>query len=169
MDPVESVEHTLEVLGNASAVPVVIFLTQLVKSRVGSLKYGSDLLALALSFILCFGWTFYNMTTDGYLLLQQMNALETFRWGIDQLIIGFATWLAASKIYDLGHGNKKRTKAVVALKEEIVKLKNGHSDGEEEEEADDEPSPGAAGEPDGQDKEDSTVTDKLRDILEGKE
>jgi len=168
VDPVESVEQTLEVLGNAGAVPVVIFLTQLVKSKIGDFKYGSDLLALVLSFILCFGWTFYNMTSDGYFLWQQMNALETFRWGIDQLIVGFATWLAASKIYDLGHGNKKRTQSMTALEDEIVKLKNGHSDPEEE--ADDEAFPhDTAGEPDGQDKDDSTVSDKLRDILEGKE
>jgi hypothetical protein len=135
----------------------------MVKSRVGDFKYGSDLLALAIAFVLCFGWTFYNMSQEGFFLWQQMNSLETFRWGIDQLIVGFATWLAASKIYDLGHGNKKRTQQVVALEDEIVKLRNGHSN--EEEEADDE----GSGEADGQAKEDSTVSDKLRDILEGKD
>jgi hypothetical protein len=169
VDPaeVESIEQTLEVLGNAGAVPVVIFLTQLIKKRVGDFKYGSDLLALGISFVLCFGWTFYNMSADGYFVWQQMNGLETFRWAIDQLIVGFATWLAASKIYDLGHGNKKRTNKVAALEEEIVKLRNGHFN--EGEEADDESSSHDAGEGDGQDKEDSAVSDKLRDILEGKD
>lgn len=157
MDPVDvgSVEKTLEVLGNAGAVPVVIFLTQLIKKRVGDFKYGSDLLALAISFVLCFGWTFYNMSSDGYALWQQMNGLETFRWTIDQFIVGFATWLAASKIYDLGHGNKKRTQHVTALEKEIVELKNGHSSDSDE-----------AGEVDGEAKEDPTVSDKLREILE---
>ena len=40
------------------------------------------------------------------------NGLQLFHWGIDQVVTGFATWLAASKVYDLAHGNKKRGKEV---------------------------------------------------------
>jgi len=150
----------LEVLGNAAAVPVIIFLTQLIKKRIGDFKYGSDLLALGLSFIICTGWLFYEMTPHEYYEWSSLTGLGLFKWGIDQTIRGFATWLAASKIYDLGHGNKKKEKEVAAqleiqqiekveLKKEIVKLKTG------------------TGEMDEQAKEDPIVSDKLREILEG--
>jgi len=150
----------LEALGNVAAVPIIIFLTQLIKKRIGDFKYGSDLLALVLSFFLCIGWTFYDMTPAAYVEWAAYNGLELFKWGIDQVLISFATWLAASKIYDLGHGNKKRTKKAasqfeaqvvekIKLEEEIVKLKNGHGDTDEQIE------------------KDSVVSAKLREILEG--
>lgn len=151
----------LEALGNAGAVPIIIFLTQLIKKKIGNFKYGTDALALFLSFGLCTGWEFYYMTEETYKAWQALNGLGLFHWGVDQVIVGFATWLAASKIYDLAHGNKKRGKKVstqleihmtekVKLQEEIVKLKNGHN-----------------GDTDGPNEEDPEVSDKLRDILEG--
>ena len=150
----------LEALGNVTAVPIVIFLTQMIKKRIGDFKYGTDVLALILSFVLCLGWTFYYMTPETYTTWAALNGLGLFKWGIDQALVGFATWLAASKIYDLGHGNKKRSKKVsaqlelqltekVALQKEIVKLKNGNGD------------------KDGQTEENPEVSDKLRAILEG--
>ena len=150
----------LEALGNAGAVPIIIFLTQLIKKKIGDFKYGSDLLALLLSFGLCTGWEFYYMSAETFAQWSAYNGLQLFHWGIDQLITGFATWLAASKVYDLAHGNKKRGKEVsvqlnrhltekVELQEEIVKLKNGHGDTDE------------------QTKEDPVVSDKLREILGG--
>ena len=83
-----------------------------------------------------------------------------FKWGVDQILIGFATWLAASKVYDLGHGNKKRATEVSTqierhlierseLQKEIVKLKNGQGDSNE------------------QAKTDDSQPDVLREILEG--
>lgn len=138
----------LEILGNAGVVPIVIFLTQLIKKKVGKFKYGSDVLALGLSLVLCLGWEFYYMSIEAFQTWQAMTGLETFRWGIDQLITGFATWLAASKIYDLGHGNKKKEQEKVKLQAEIVKLKNGHGDQNEQTE------------------EDPVVADRLRKILE---
>jgi hypothetical protein len=145
--------ETLEALGNAGVVPIVILFTQLFKKRFGDFKYGSDLLALGLSMVLCVGWVFYYMTPEAFNILASSDFLVQFRWGIDQLIMGFATWLAASKIYDLGHGNKKREKRQLEetekLTEEIVKLKNGNGD------------------MNGQTEEDPVVADKLRNILEG--
>jgi hypothetical protein len=117
-----------------------------------SFKYKSDVLALILSFVLCFGWTFYYMTPEAFSSLGVGSILVKFRWVVDQLVAGFATWLAASKIYDLGHGNKKREKVVSTernqLQEEIVKLKNGNGDVNEPV------------------KEDTEVTDELLKILE---
>lgn len=141
-------------------VPIVIFLTQLVKSRIGDFKYGSDVLALLLSFLLCTGWEFYHMTPEAYMVWAELNGLELFKWGVIMVGKGFGTWFSASKIYDFGHGNKKRANAVstqlelhtvekTQLQEEIVKLKNGH--GGTDEQAD----------------EGSEVSAKLRSILEG--
>ena len=78
-----------------------------------------------------------------------------FRFGVDLIVTSFATWLAASKIYDLGHGQKKQAKRMAVekkeLRDEIVKLKNGNGQGEPDEEVVD----------------NSEIADKLRAILEG--
>ncbi len=150
----------LEVLGNASVVPVVIFLTQLIKKYIVKFKYRTDTVALILSFILCIGWALYNMPPSEFYSLLNADFHFQFKYAVDQLIIGFATWLAASKLYDLGHGAKKRNREVSEkiekhitekgqLAEEIIKLKNGHGD------------------TDAQVKKDPIVSDKLREILEG--
>lgn len=145
--------ESLEMLGNAGVVPVVILLTQLFKKKFGEFKYGSDLIALGLSMVLCVGWVFYHMTPEAYTALASSTLLVQFRWAIDQLIMGFATWLVASKAYDLGYGQRKREKKHLKetekLTEEIVKLKNGNGDAHEQAE------------------EDPVVADKLRKILEG--
>ena len=150
----------LELLGNMGVVPIVIFLTQMIKKRIGDFKYGSDVLALLLSFVLCVGWEFYYMTPEAFEAWNLLNGLELFKWGVGMVAAGLGTWFSASKIYDFSHGNKKRDKAVstrleihmtekVKLQEEIVKLKNGNGDKDE------------------QVSEDPVVSDKLREILEG--
>ena len=90
----------LEALGNAGAVPIIIFLTQLIKKKIGDFRYGSDLLALLLSFGLCTGWEFYYMTEESFKVWSAFNGLQYFHWGIDQVITGFATWLAAFSLGD---------------------------------------------------------------------
>jgi hypothetical protein len=99
------------------------------------------------------GWTFYYMSPTDFDIWAAADFLTKFKWGIDQLIVGVATWFAASKIYDLGHGQKKRDKKHLVekakLADEIVKLKNGNGD------------------MNGQTEEDPVVADKLRKILEG--
>lgn len=144
----------LTVLGNAAAVPIIIFLTQLLKKNL-RFKRGSDALALLLALVVCSGWEVYNITPE---ILQELSAgfIVKFRFGVDLIITSFATWLAASKVYDLGHGQKKKAKKVAAekqeLRNEIVKLKNGNRHGEVDEET----------------MENSEVDNKLRDILERK-
>ena len=144
----------LEALGNAGAVPIVIFLTQLIKTKVGDIKYGSDVLALGMSMVLCVGWTFYYMEPVDFDLWVATNFLEKFKWGINQLVVGFATWLAASKIYDLGHGDKKRKSKITeekkALEEKIVVLQNGNGNGEKHEEP----------------VEETDLSSRLREVLE---
>lgn len=126
----------LTVLGNAAAVPIIIFLTQFLKKNF-KFKRGSDFMALLLAIAVCSGWELYNITPE---TLQELSAgfIVKFRFGVDLVVTSFATWLAASKVYDLGHGQKKKHIRVEAekrkLKDEIVKLKNGNNHGEVDEE-----------------------------------
>jgi hypothetical protein len=147
----------LEALGNAGVVPIIIFLTQMIKTKIGDFKYGSDVLALGMSMVLCVGWTFYYMDPSDFNLWLATGALIKFKWGINQLIVGFATWLAASKIYDLGHGNKKREGLVIqekkVLEEKIVVLQNGTGNGEKHEEP----------------VEEADLSSRLREVLEERE
>ena len=151
---------SLEALGNASVVPVVIFLTQILKKYIADFKYRTDMVALLLSFVLCIGWAFYNMAPSEFYALIHADFHFQFKYTVDQLVVGFATWLAASKLYDLGHGDKKRNREVsekiekhitekVQLADEIIKLKNGH--GDRDEQVDENP----------------VISDKLREILGG--
>lgn len=136
----------LSVLGNAAAVPIVITITQMLKRNL-KVKYGSDIMALVVSLLLCFGWGLYVMDEAAFYVLAESSALLKFRWGISQMIVGFATWLSASKLYDLGYGKKKQEKEfeqdkqkvveeVVKekekLQEEVVKLKKNGNGGEDE-------------------------------------
>ena len=144
----------LIVLGNAAAVPIIIFLTQVLKKNF-NFSYKSDFLALILALIVCSCWEIYNITPE---TIQELSVglVAKFRFGVDLVITSFATWLAASKLYDLGHGNKKKAKKVAAekhiLEEEIEKLRNGNGNGDVDEETTESPE----------------NTDKLRDILEGR-
>ena len=124
----------LTLLGNAAAVPIIIFLTQFLKKKF-RFKRGSDFMALLLTLIVCGGWEVYNITPE---VLQELSVgfIVKFRFGVDLVITSFATWLAASKIYDLGHGEQKKAKRTAAdkheLKKEIEKLKNGNGDTDEQ-------------------------------------
>ncbi len=144
----------LEALGNAGVVPIIIFLTQMIKTKIGDFKYGTDVLALGMSMVLCVGWTFYYMDPMDFDIWIATGSLAKFKWVINQLIVGFATWLAASKIYDLGHGNKKRQLRVdqvkVELEEKIIVLQNGNGNGEKHEEA----------------VEETDLSSRLREVLE---
>ncbi len=150
----------LEALGNMGVVPIVIFLTQVIKKRIGDFKYGTDVLALILSLVLCVGWEFYYMSPEAHAAWTELSGLGFFKWSVSLLGKSLGTWFSASKLYDFSHGNKKRDKRVsaqlevqmsekVQLQEEIVKLKNGN--GEKGEQTEESPE----------------VSAKLRAILEG--
>jgi len=146
--------NLIEGLGNMGVVPIVIFITQAIKKRIGDFKYGSDLLAAILSLVLCIGWEFYYMTAEAYTAWSSLSGLGFFQWAVVMVGTGFATWLAASKIYDLGHGNKKRAGKVIEerkiLEEKIVVLQNGTGNGEKHEEP----------------VEEDDLSSRLREILE---
>ena len=132
----------LTLLGNAAAVPVVIAITQLLKKNL-SFKYKSDFVSFAVAIVVCFGWKFFNMLEPSTLVLGDTLVDDLFGKGweavtkevMNQLIVSFATWLSASKSYDLFYGVKKReakhlgekkvlekkyVKEKVALEKEIV-------------------------------------------------
>lgn len=146
--------NLLEGLGNMGVVPIVIFITQAIKKRIGDFKYGSGALTALLSFILCIGWEFYYMTPEAYTAWTALTGLGFFQWGVLMAGQGFMTWMAASKIYDIGHGNKKRQRRVdqvkIELEEKIIVLQNGTGNGEKHEEA----------------VEETDLSSRLREVLE---
>ena len=143
----------VESLGNMGVVPLVIGLTQVIKRRIGDFRYGSDVLALLLSFALCIGWEFYYMAPEAYVVWSSLTGLGFFKWFVSMLGAGIGTWFAASKLYDFGHGNRKREAKHASEKEQLVQeveqLKNGNGKTEEPPE------------------EDVVLTNRLREILEG--
>jgi hypothetical protein len=145
----------LSALGNVALVPVVIFVTQTLKKRL-NFKRGPDALALLVSVCLCFGQDLYTATPE---YIQQTiwgaGVFTTFRWMVDNFIVSFATWLSASKLYDLGYRDKKTDKKMkeieqkkTELETEIVKLKVGGTHEVVE--------------------QNPSVSKKLQDILEGR-
>lgn len=121
----------LSTLGNAAVVPIVISVTQLLKKQF-RWRRAPETLALGVSLVLCFGWELYNITPEAFGVITQGGFLSMFKWAVGNLIVGFATWLSASKLYDLGYGEKKQKKKLIEaetekkkLEEEVVKLKNG--------------------------------------------
>jgi len=120
----------LSLLGNAAAIPIIIAITQFLKKNF-SFKYKSDAVAFFVAILVCFGWRFaYGSVAELEAIFSQHWILVTKAVG-KELIVSVATWMSASKSYDLFHGNKKRTLKQEAekevLKEEIVTLKkNGN-------------------------------------------
>lgn len=152
-------EDLLSGLGNVAAVPIVITLTQLIKRNV-NWKRGPELIALGVSLVLCFGWRLYDMSQADLDILILSGPLGIFKWVIYTMVVGFATWLSASKLYDLGYGEKKTqqkfeeiSKQKEALHNEIRRLSS--------------PSVNEEG-GDGVVDKDPNLSDKLEDILEGR-
>lgn len=152
----------LSVLGNAAAVPIVITVTQFVKRNI-PMRRAPELIALGVSLILCFGWELYKASPADLNATFSAGGLSIFRWVIDNLIVGFATWLSASKLYDFSYGEKKtqqkfeeinRQKDV--LQQELHRLSSELSSTEAEE-------------PEHVDTETKEVSEKLEDILEGRD
>lgn len=111
-------EFTL--LGNAAAVPVVVAITQLLKKNL-SFKYKSDFVSFAVAIVVCFGWKFYNMEPQPLESLFASGWIVVTKEVMHQLIVSFATWLSASKSYDLFYGVKKREAKHLGEKKDLEK------------------------------------------------
>jgi hypothetical protein len=149
----------LSVLGNAAAVPIVITITQIIKRNV-NWKRAPELISLGVALVLCLCWSLYEITQEEMNALILSGPLGFFKWTVTNMIVGFATWLSASKLYDLGYGEKKTqrkfeeiSKQKDVLHEEIRRLSDF-----------------ASGEEGGNEsvEEDSNLSNKLEDILEGR-
>ena len=141
----------LSLLGNAAAVPVIIAATQFIKKNF-YFKRRADAIAFLVSLVVCFGWEFYYTPTEELISLWSGGFIETLKHIIYQILVSIATWMSASKSYDLVLGDKKRKQELKghieekkALEDKVNQLKNGNNE------------------------EVAALDKKVRDILEGKE
>ncbi len=134
-------------LANVAAIPVVVIVTNQIKKNF-QFKHKSNLLALIVSFVVCGVWGVYVLSPEQMGLLTLGGGHGLYRFSIDLIVTSFATWFAASKGYDLVHGDKKREKVLIEHKDEIRELKE-KARGEDETTT-----------------EDSEISAKLRSILE---
>lgn len=127
-------------LGNAAAVPVIIAITQLLKKNFATqFKRRADVISLLVSLGVCTGWWFYNTPEVEIVIRLGGGAISIIKATIDMVIISFATWLSASKSYDLFFGEKKRAKELDVhlvekekLRVELEAVRNGHEPTENE-------------------------------------
>lgn len=142
----------LSLLGNAAAVPIVIAITQFLKKNF-SFKRKSDIVSFVVAIVVCFGWKFYQTPAGEIEIMLNAGWVAIVKGTINQLVVSFATWLSASKSYDLFYGTKKRDQKhdteKVVLREQIKELEKVANGGKNE----------VA-------KEDPQVAAKLRSILE---
>jgi hypothetical protein len=151
-------EPDLSVLGNAAAVPIVVAITQFLKKSF-DFKRKADVISLLVSLVVCFGWEFYHTAEADLFLLWGTTIISNLKHAISLLVISFATWLSASKSYDLFLGDKKRNDVLnqhIQEKEELQKQVEELKAGNEQTVA-------------APTEEPSDVDDRLRTILEGKE
>ncbi|MBD3260994.1 MAG: hypothetical protein GF334_04830 [Candidatus Altiarchaeales archaeon] len=155
----------LEILGNAAAVPVIIATTQALKKNL-SFRYKSEVVSFVVSLIVCPAWWLYNTPDAEIQAVIGGSFLDIVRGGMDLFIISAATWLSATKSYDLFSGNRKRRAELAKDKEEIQKK---HAEEKEAlvqkiQELESDLKGGKENEPSNQ----NEVDNKLVDILEGR-
>lgn len=94
-------------LGNAAAVPIIIGTTQLLKKNF-SFKYKADVVSFVVSLIICPLWWFYNTPEAQIIDMLDDGIVATIKFGMQLVLISIATYMTASKSYDMVSGNKKR-------------------------------------------------------------
>src|SRR5262245_1079030 len=99
----------LSLLGNAAAVPIIVAITQFLKKNF-NFKRKANVISLLVSFGVCIGWEFYYTPAEQLLELWGNGVISTGKHGIHLTLVSIATWLSASKSYDLFVGDKKRGK-----------------------------------------------------------
>lgn len=145
----------LALLGNAAAVPIIIGTTQLLKKNF-SFRYKSDVVSFVVSLIICPLWWFYNTPEAQVVAMFDGGVVATLKFIIELFLISVATYMTASKSYDMFSGNKKRTEKHTTEKEElhgrIAELEQQMETG--------------GGSDDGPSNEEIEIRDKLLKILE---
>ena len=105
-------------LGNAAAVPIIIGTTQLLKKNF-SFKYKSDVVSFVVSLIICPLWWFYNTPEAQVVDMFDDGVVATLKFIMELFLISVATYMTASKSYDMFSGNKKRDVKHTNEKEEL--------------------------------------------------
>ena len=105
-------------LGNAAAVPIIVGITQLLKKNF-SFKYKSDVVSFVVSLIICPLWWFYNTPEEHIVDTFDDGIVSTLKFGMQLFLISVATYMTASKSYDMFSGNKKRVDKHTNEKEEL--------------------------------------------------
>jgi len=162
----------ISVLGNAAAVPIIIAITQFLKKNFDFTRNG-DVFSLLISIVVCWSWEFYYTPEDQLTLLWGLTLVAKGKHAISLLVVSFATWLSASKTYDLFIGDKKRVAALneahgkrEELEKQLAEIRDllpdgGDGDGSGSDSTDT-TSPEAPPAPPAS----NPTDDKLRDILE---
>jgi hypothetical protein len=112
----------ISLLGNAAAVPIIIAITQFLKKSF-NFNRKSDVISLLVSFLVCFGWQFYHAAEADIMTMLNATLVVKIRHTIDLIVVSFATWLSASKSYDLFIGDKKWNKKMEEIHVEKEDLK----------------------------------------------
>ena len=92
------------VIEQAGVVPVVIVVTQVLKSFKEYYKF-HGLVAFVVALLCTAGVSFYNMPEE---VFNSMTLLGIIKFLVESLFMAVATWLSAAKIYDLSLGKKKK-------------------------------------------------------------
>lgn len=108
----------IALLGNAAAVPIIMAATQLLKKNF-SFRYKADVVSFAVALIVCPGWWFYYTPEAEIIAAVDGGVVEIGKFLIQQSMISVATWMTASKTYDLTAGNKKRADKHISEKQEL--------------------------------------------------
>ncbi len=94
-------------LGNAAAVPIIMGVTQLLKSNF-SFKYKADVVSFFVAMVICPAWWLYNTPEVQVIAAFSDGIVASIKIVMNQGMIAVATWFSATKSYDLLAGNKKR-------------------------------------------------------------
>lgn len=105
-------------IGNAAAVPIIIGATQLLKKNF-SFKYKADVVSFVVSLIICPLWWFYHTPEVEVIDMFDDGVVATVKFVIELFLISVATYMTASKSYDMFSGNKKRDGKAAAEKDEL--------------------------------------------------
>ncbi len=108
----------IALLGNAAAVPIIMAATQLLKKNF-SFRYKADVVSFVVALVVCPGWWFYYTPEAEILAAVGGGVVGTGKFIIQQAMISVATWMTASKTYDLTTGNKKRADKHTSEKQEL--------------------------------------------------
>jgi hypothetical protein len=146
----------LNLLGNAAAVPIIIGATQLLKKNL-SFKYKADVVSFVMALIICPLWWFYNTPEAVIIDTFSGGIVPTVKFIIQQFLIAAATYMSASKSYDLFSGNKKREDRRRSDRDEKEELQTKVQQLEVHLET--------GGKPEDEPEDDNEISDKLLEIL----